>query len=204
VTGVAVSVMTAGGHRGVVHATDETARCLEDTQFTVGDGPGCDAFESGQAVLVSDLQGVSGRWLAFCEVAGHLAVHAIFAFPLHMGAAALGALTAYRCEPGALSGEHLVRAVRLSDAAAVAVLDLIVGAAAVVAADPAPDISVPAAGFHRAEVYQAAGMVSEQLGVSIEAATVRLRTHAYVTGRPIDEVARDVVARRLRLEADNA
>src|SRR5689334_14555142 len=99
ITGVAVSVMTPGGHRGVVYATDETARSLEDTQFTVGEGPGCDAFESGQAVLVSDLRGFSARWSAFCEVAGDLAVCAVFAFPLHMGAAGLGVLTAYRGAP---------------------------------------------------------------------------------------------------------
>ena len=207
VSGVTVSVMTAGGHRGVVYATDDTVRSLEDTQFTVGEGPGCDAFASGQAVIVSDLKTDAPGWSAFCDVAGDLGVRAVFAFPLHLGAAALGALTAYRDEPGPLSGKHLARAVQLSDAAAVAVLDLIVGAADGAAGGAVPnivlDVSVAAAEYYRAEVYQAAGMVMEQLGVTIEVATVRLRTHAYASGRPIDDVAREIVARTLRLEADN-
>ncbi|HZC73000.1 MAG TPA: GAF and ANTAR domain-containing protein [Jatrophihabitans sp.] len=202
VSKAAVSVMTAGGHRGVVSATDETAQLLEDVQFTVGEGPGCDAFECGRAVLVADLEAATPAWSAFRDLARDLAVQAVFAFPLHLGAARLGTLTAFHGEPGALSGEHLARAVRLSDAAAVAVLDLIVGAAASDGTGAGPDGSDLVAEFYRAEIYQAAGMVMEQLGVSIEVATVRLRTHAYVSGRPIGDIARDVVARTLRLEAD--
>jgi hypothetical protein len=42
-----------------------------------------------------------------------------------------------------------------------------------------------------------------QLGVTIEEAMVRLRSHAYVTGRVTGDVARDIVNRKLRLEADS-
>jgi hypothetical protein len=42
-------------------------------------------------------------------------------------------------------------------------------------------------------------MVSRQLDVSVEDALVRLRAYAYAEGRPIGDVARDVVERRLRL-----
>ena len=204
VTGAAVSVMTAGGHRGVVFATDGVARSLEDLQFTVGEGPGCEAFETGRAVLVADLGASAHGWSAFREASQKLSVRAVFAFPLHLGAASLGSLTAYRRESGELAGEDLARAVQLSDAAAVAVLDLIVGAAPGGAgAGATGDLPGVAAEFHRAEVYQAAGMVMEQLGVSIEVATIRLRGHAFAAGRPIGDVARDVVRRKVRLQADN-
>jgi hypothetical protein len=53
-------------------------------------------------------------------------------------------------------------------------------------------------GLHRAVVHQATGMVSVQLGVSVEEALLRLRAHAYGSERPLGEVAEDVVARRLR------
>jgi len=43
-------------------------------------------------------------------------------------------------------------------------------------------------------------MVSEQLEVTIGDALIRLRAHTYAEGRPIDEVAREVVARRVRLD----
>ena len=47
-------------------------------------------------------------------------------------------------------------------------------------------------------VHQAAGAVSVQLGVTVTEALVRLRAHAFSEGRSVNEVAEDVVARRLR------
>jgi DNA-binding GntR family transcriptional regulator len=55
---------------------------------------------------------------------------------------------------------------------------------------------------HRAEIDQATGMVSEQLDVAIGEAFVRLRAYAYAQERRLSEVARDIVARRLRLSPD--
>jgi hypothetical protein len=46
-------------------------------------------------------------------------------------------------------------------------------------------------------------MVMERLGVSIEVATIRLRGHAALAaGRPIGDVARDVMRRKVRLQTD--
>jgi hypothetical protein len=208
ISGAAVSVMTAGGHRGVVAATDDRARQLEDIQFTVGEGPGPNAFATGFAVLVPDLGGPSMppiyAWPAFAELSGQLGVRAVFAFPLHLGAASLGALTLYRATPGVLDGPDLARALRLSDAAAFALLDLMVVSTADNGDEPRNDSSrADDAEFFRSEIYQAAGMVMVQLGVTIEEAMVRLRSHAYVTGRVTGDVARDIVNRKLRLEADS-
>jgi hypothetical protein len=49
----------------------------------------------------------------------------------------------------------------------------------------------------RAEVHQATGMVSVQVGISVTDALVMLRACAYAAGRPIAEIAADVIARRL-------
>lgn len=48
-------------------------------------------------------------------------------------------------------------------------------------------------------VHQAAGMLSAQLEVGLAQALVRLRAHSFAAQRPITEVAKEVVARRLRL-----
>lgn len=50
-----------------------------------------------------------------------------------------------------------------------------------------------------AEIHQAAGMLTAQLGVSITAALALPRAHAAVTHRPLIDVSRDVIARRLQL-----
>ena len=42
-------------------------------------------------------------------------------------------------------------------------------------------------------------MLTEQLGVGIAEAFVRLRAHAYAYDRRLADVARDIVTRRLRL-----
>jgi AmiR/NasT family two-component response regulator len=54
----------------------------------------------------------------------------------------------------------------------------------------------------RAEVYQATGMISVQLGVSLEEALVRLRAHAFAASTPLDDVAGNVVSRLLRFDPD--
>jgi hypothetical protein len=51
-----------------------------------------------------------------------------------------------------------------------------------------------------AAVYQVTGMVSVQQGVGLEEALAVLRAYAFAQDRPLGEV----VARRLRLDADDA
>ena len=53
---------------------------------------------------------------------------------------------------------------------------------------------------HWAEIHQATGMVSVQLGVSLSDAFVRLRAHAFAHGRTLRFVSREIVRRRLRLD----
>jgi hypothetical protein len=50
----------------------------------------------------------------------------------------------------------------------------------------------------RCVVHQAAGMISVQLGVGVAEALVRLRAHAFATGRLTTAVSTDVVGRNLR------
>ncbi|MGH3311543.1 MAG: ANTAR domain-containing protein [Streptomyces sp.] len=56
------------------------------------------------------------------------------------------------------------------------------------------------AGPQHPEVHQATGMVTVQLGVTAAVALVRLRDYAFAQDRRLSEVAKDVVARRLRFD----
>ena len=56
-------------------------------------------------------------------------------------------------------------------------------------------------GRRRAEIDQATGMLTEQLGTGIAEAFVRLRAYAYAQDRQLGDVAHDIVTRRLRLDA---
>jgi len=56
--------------------------------------------------------------------------------------------------------------------------------------------------LHRAEIDQATGMLTVQLGVPAGEAFARLRAYAYSQDRRLADVAGDIVARRLRLHRD--
>jgi hypothetical protein len=174
---------------------------LEDLQFTVGQGPGLEAVAAGAPVLAADLRDHAARWPGFVPGALELEVHAVFAFPLRIGAISVGVLTAHRALPGPLVDGRLADALALADAVSVLLLHWApedTGAEATRECGTRPGSAQPAA--HRAEVHQATGMISVQLNVSLADALVRLRAHAYAQDRPIAEVAGDVVARRLRFQ----
>jgi len=66
----------------------------------------------------------------------------------------------------------------------------------------AVDGQAPDLALHRAEIDQATGMLTVQLGVAAAEAFVRLRAYAYAQDRRLADVAGDIVARRLRLGRD--
>ena len=175
---------------------------LEDLQFTLGQGPALDAA-AGATVLVPDLVAATARWPVFAPAAAELGVRAVFALPLRIGAISVGALLAHRVTAGALADGALADAFALADAVTLLLLHTESAWSARDQSDddgPRPGWAPPAT--YRAEVHQATGMISVQLGVSLAEALVRLRAYAYADGRLIAEVASDVVARRLRFDND--
>jgi hypothetical protein len=193
VSGAGISLVTSAGNRGVVCATDAIAARLEDLQLTLGEGPCVDAIRTGDPVLVADVDepGLAvERWPGFLEGAGAAGVRAVFALPLRIGAIGVGVLDLYRLSPGDLETGELAAALVAADAAAVALLDLDTGHDAFL-----DDRSVGAS--YLMEVHQATGMVKVQAGVSIDEAFLLLRAKAFATGRPIADLARDVIDRRL-------
>jgi hypothetical protein len=118
-------------------------------------------------------------------------VAAVFAFPLRVGAVPLGAMTLYAGVAGSLSDGRFADALTMADVVTHEIL---------VAQSSTPSGAVVSAvGGYRAEVHQASGMVAVQLGVTIPDALVRIRAHAFASGRPLAEVARDIIGRSLRL-----
>lgn len=190
-SGAGVSLLADHGGHGFAAASDPSSRQLEELQFTLGEGPWAEAFDTGRPVLVPDLADHDWRrWPLYASAAHDLGVRAVFAFPIRIGASRLGVLDVFRDRTGELTGEQIGQAVTFADVALAVVLD---------GQQAAPDGAIPA-GFDdsfRADVAQAQGMVMVQLGVSITEALVRLRAYAYAQSRPVGEVARDVVARSL-------
>jgi hypothetical protein len=201
VTGAGIAMVTTAGHRGVVCATDDVSAKIEELQLTLGEGPCVDAAVTGSPVLLPEL-GQSAdvaveRWPTFMEGAAAAGVQAVFAFPLRVGAINVGVLDLYRNAPGELSIDELPAALMAADAAALALLYLDVDGAG------AFTDNHDARASYQLEVHQATGMVLAQTGVTIDQAFLMLRARAFSEGRPLAELAADVVARRVRFSTED-
>jgi GAF domain-containing protein/ANTAR domain-containing protein len=198
-SGVGISVMTDDGTRGVCAASDPLSERVEELQFIMGEGPCIDAFTTRRPVLVADLQGsAANRWPGYAPAALQDGVRAVFAFPLQVGGARLGILDVLRHRAGPLTETELPLALTFADATMEALLDrqrdAEVGGGDHLSADVG----------RQAELFQAQGMVMVQSGVSIGEAMSRMRAYAYAENRRLDDVARDIVARRLRFDKDRS
>ena len=193
------SVTASGGPaaREPLSATGELTAQLEELLFTTGEGPGGEDFRFGSPMLIPDLQSVAARWPGFAPVAVRAGARAVFAFPLQVGAIRVGVLLLYRAVPGALTPEELADVLAFADIALQMVLDAAAGIS-----DSLEHRLLDGLSDGRAEVYQATGMISVQLGVSLEEAFVRLRARAFADGAALGEVAGDVVGRKLRFYPD--
>jgi hypothetical protein len=197
VTGVGLALMTAQGHGGLVAATDGPATTMEQLQFTLREGPCIDAARSGRPVLEPDLSATpAGTWPGFLAGLAGTDVRAIFAFPLRVGGIRIGVLDIYRDAVGVLTDAELGTALAYADAATLLLLRL-----QELSRDGRLHPMLDQPWEHRAVVHQATGMVSVQADATIADAFDILAAHSFASGRPIVEVARDVVERRIRLDS---
>ena len=203
VDAVALSLIFEDSNNGTLGASSSLARRYDEFQFTFGEGPCLDTVRSRTPVLVLDLADPREmRWPAYRPaMLGHQ-IRGIYAMPVVVGGQYAGALDLFRAAPGPLDGEALTGAFIAAGLAELPVYDIISDLAEGALAETAEDAWRELSSLGRAEVSQATGMVMAQLGVDPAEALVRLRAHAYLTGRTAIEVARDIVDRRLRLEAD--
>jgi hypothetical protein len=196
VDGCGVSIRDSSANPVMVHATNDVAAAIEDLQITLGEGPCVEVTRSGNAVLVADLDDrahgtAADRWPIFSTEASGLGVSAVFAFPMLVGPVALGVVDLYRSTPGGLSTAQLTSTVSAVDS---------IGRQLLSADDDDSQQDSPVS----LVVHQAAGFVMVQLNSSIEEALVRLRASAYADGRPVAELAADVVRGHIRFRKEHS
>ena len=116
-----------------------------------------------------------------------------------MGVFTVGVINLYRSTPGALDVRMIALARSLTDQVAGAAVKAAI-CSAEADDDPAEADDDPAdagtATMHR-EAHQATGMILAQLGLSATEAFSLLRGHAFAPSHTMEDVATDVVARRL-------
>jgi hypothetical protein len=178
----------------VVGASDPWAASLAESQYTVGEGPGVEAYTVGGPVLVPFLSVEQERWPGFAQVALSAGAAAMFAFPLRVGAIKLGTLELLRRQAGGLAQDAL------SDVAIVAELATAGLLRQAGDAEQAGNAFAPRLVTSFQDVNVATGMLAAQLKIGLDDAFTRLRAHAFGQGRSVLEVARDVLERRIALD----
>lgn len=180
----------AGTTNGVVAASDDHSRDVDELQFATGEGPCHEAFAARRPVLTPDLRSmIDGRWPGYSSAALDAGVGAVFAFPLHVGAVVLGILDVYADRPGSLSEKQVAAALTCAQLATQILID-----GNLVSTDGRMDSDLSSVLDHRAEIYQAQGMVMVDLGVEPVEALVRMRAHAFGNDQPLIDLARAIIS----------
>jgi hypothetical protein len=194
VDGAAITVVAHAGQRELVYATDAVSTALADLQFALGEGPGFEAYAGGDPVLVPDLAAdLAPTWPVFAVEAATQAA-ALFSFPVHIGGISVATFDTHRAVPGPLSTGDLIVARQLAGIAALALSGLSPNAGRWLDGDGA---RMSGAGMRYRQVSQATGMVMAVLTLPPAAALARIRAYAFACGRPLLDVAADIVTRQL-------
>jgi GAF domain len=211
--GAALAVLSRSAQsRELIYATDGLAQQLDELQYTIGEGPCFDAYLDNNPQFHPDLNSTSqaSRWPTFAADSIQLGARALFAFPIPDGQQPMGVLELYRRSAGTLDAaecaavqectatiahqlatnweHHVARFGDVQKALDAAATD-----------DLAPNQA--ANPFTRTQIHIAGGMVAVQLGIEAREGVDRLRAYSYACGRRISEVAADMIARRLTLQA---
>jgi hypothetical protein len=203
VDAAALSLIFDGATAGTFGSSSAPARTYDELQFTLGEGPCLDSIAQKAPVFVADLADPDERrWPAFGPAMLAHDVHAVFAMPVLLAGEFVGALDLFRHHAGQPTSTHVSGALSAAEIAGIPLLDLLDADLHAAAGDPTSNAWAELNALCRAEVSQATGMLVAQLEIEPAEALMRLRAHAYATGRSATEVANVILDRRLRLEAD--
>jgi hypothetical protein len=197
VDGVSLCTISDLGVGEPISATHPVSDRAVELEITVGVGPGMQALDDGDMMLVSDLanMGSNARWPVLASMLVDLGVRAVFALPLALSDVTVGVLELYRCRPGPLSGAELADAQLFADYA----LQLLILGDRDPSGHEVDAVLTGALSTQWARVNQATGVISVQLQIGATQAYQRLRAHTFVTGLGLREVADAVLDGRIRL-----
>jgi hypothetical protein len=198
VTGVSVSTIGTVLGSETVEASDAVIGRIDELQFDLGEGPCWDAIATGEPVLEPDLSAPVRAWPVFVDaLRREHSVGAIFAFPLSVGSLRLGAVDLYNDDPVRLDGVAVDRMLVFSGLLGRRVLERAIH----LSGDPVAD-GVSRHG--RRLVHQATGFVIAQLGVSARDAVLLIQAHAFAKELSMEDVARQILDRRLTFTVSGA
>jgi hypothetical protein len=191
VAGAGMSLFTAIS-RVPIGSSDDHAANAERLQFTLGQGPCLEAHETGQPVL-ADQRLIAERWPEYHQrLTDNTPFRAVAAFPLPGAFADFATLDLFHRDSdlGRLPHADIVGVTRQIS---LALIQDQLG----LQPDQLPRWLETPGARNRNTVFVAIGILNVALGLTPPNALAVLRAHAYSTDRSVDDIAQDVVLRRM-------
>ena len=183
-----ILLVDEAGDLQFVAASHERAHLLELFQVQNQEGPCQDCFTTGMPVGVDDLEAATGRWPKFAPRAVSAGYRSAQAVPLRLRGTILGAFNLFMTEPGGIDPDAEAVVQAMADVATIGLLQ-----------QRELDRAHALEGqLHRAlqtriGIEQAKGIISERMGIPMDAAFALLRGYARNHNHKLHDTARDIV-----------
>lgn len=179
------------GSLRVLASSSEETRLLELLELQNNEGPCLEAFRSGHAVTVDDLQRESARWPGFGREAEVQGLRSAYAIPMRLRERVIGALNLFGDRPAAVDTDCLKLAHVLASMATIGIINHRTIRQREVLAE-----QLQSALNNRIVIEQAKGVIAERSNIDMGAAFELLRGAARSSRRPLIDVAAEVVHNR--------
>lgn len=197
VDGSAILIQSDGQISGCVASAGPLGDALSDLEVQRGEGPAHQALREHRTILADQLlSGPIEQWPVVALDAQQRGMESLFAFPLHVGSISIGVLETCRKSPGQLSAPEFSDLTVLADLCTSALLLMqsgLQGGALI-------DLLAAESGSQLA-VHQAVGMVAQQEGLSTRDALARMRAFALAEDVTVQELARRIISREIRMDS---
>lgn len=196
-SGLSVVLVAEGAPLTTAAFSGDVAAKLDTIQLELGEGPTMTAASGGERVNCPDIGAQQNRWPLFAQSAQSAEIEAVFAAPIPGGGPAIAVLNVYRDKRGMLNQAQDEDMNATAEAVGLVLLHA-------EAAEPGGGLYLQPGAARWIPIQQAAGMISAQLDVPPADALARLRAHAYVTARPMADLAADVLAGAISFTNDHS
>jgi len=181
--------MAEEGRLRFVTAVSQASGDLERIQEEQQAGPCRDAYDTGEAVRVSDVRQESTRWPEFAATAARVGVAGVAGIPMRLADQIIGALNLYSPRPREWSDEDIAVAGVLADVAT----SYVVNASKLRQQEQLSE-QLQHALESRIVIEQAKGITAQQNAVTVEQAYQLMRQHARSNNASLRMVAEAIVA----------
>lgn len=187
--GAGISLIDAHGARTSTGATDALVEAADALQYKVGEGPCLSAWATVTAQRINDTTD-DDRWPQWSAAVARLGIYSVLSVPLVFQDRCLGAMKVYATVTHAFTGQEEQQLGLVAAAAAT-----LLGAAQATDAPRRLSAELQAGLAERQAIDRATGMLMEQRATDPDDAHAVLITASLAQGRPMVEVARQILQR---------